>query len=624
MISKKKNKIVINGVSYKKDIDTIKLRNRYYLKSDVELDTFTNEYELKKNLDFYLGLDNQIHYTSKLIYIKLPNNTIYKTCESILKDYKSIVLNPIDFSEYISTDMYYSFPSFKYTPNKKIYNIDHYNKTLAPYTSQNLPSAYDFLKSYTYGFELETTGIPLNEKFSNDSGFAMLYDGSINGPEYVSSVMKSSNFHHLNDFMKILKSISLHDSSCSFHIHIGNIQYSDDSLLSMYSLFQRLQEDLNLLIAPYKKDYMYLAGKQKDHCQNLPLISPCTINDLKELFYIKNCSRSDLRDYITRGDKWNMRGRYYAVNFLNYICKDYPNNTVEIRSLQMSFSFDYILTWLIINVAIIKYATENIKTVLDKKIKIQLEDCLQYSITDSSLLSIVLENIKNIKNTIYRKKYIEHSMLTNTILLDTLLQNTVLSYNLYPDTSKNFRDKATYLDHDIYYTKIINDVQEYSTDTIVTSYSRSLDGLSLSGLISEISATIRDLISRDQYTPSSSCVKITEKDIFTKDKKKQLYDIDFTIYIINGVVYLVYRENNNIRKIHTFPVPKKKPVSNISYNYILDNINSIPFDSAWRTTQAQAPTTGGRIWEEPNSLEQDNNSDDDEDFLDEPLNDDED
>lgn len=570
-MSLKKNKIVIDDISYKKDIDTIKIRNRYYLKKDVAIDSYTKEYELKKNLIFYLAFDNTIQYTSKPILIKLPNGTTYTSCASILNDHEELIINPLNLSEYISLDMFYSFPSHKFAPSRKIYNIEHYSRPIKDYTDKDLPSAYDFLKSYTYGFELETTGLPLDEKFVNDSGFAMLYDGSINGPEYTTAVMKSSNFHHLNDFMKILKSISSHDSTCSFHIHIGNVPYSDTSLKAMYSLFQRLQEDLNLLIAPYKKDYMYLAQKQKDHCQNLPLISPCEVSDIKELFHLRDYTTQDLRSYITRGDKWNMRGRYYSVNFLNYICKEFPNNTVEIRSLQMTFNFDYILTWLMINVAIIKYATEQSKTVLDKKVKIQLEDCLEYAIKDPNLLSLVLYNIRDIKNTIYRKKYIEHSMLTNTHILDSILNNNIKSYNISTNNYNNFGDKVSKLDNTDYYKYLINDIKEYTLDTLVTGYSKSFNGISVSGITSELHVSLRSLINQGIYKPSSNFVYISTENIVTKDKKPLLNsNTDISIYIINNIGYIVYKEDGEISRIYTCPIPQKRTFtySNISSNDI--------------------------------------------------------
>lgn len=589
-MSLKKNKIVIDGISYRKDIDTIKLRNRYYLKKDVAKDTYTKEYELKKNLVFYLSFDNTIQYTSKPIAIKLSNDAIYTSCESILKDHEELVLNPLNLSEYISLDMSYTFPNHKFTPDRKIYNIEHYSRPIKEYTDKELPSAYDFLKSYTYGFELETTGVPLDEKFTNNSGFAMLYDGSITGPEYTTAIMKSSNFHHLYDFMKLLSSVSSHDSTCSFHIHIGNVAYSDINLKAMYSLFQRLQEDLNLLIAPYKKDYMYLAQKQKDHCQNLPLMSPCEVSDIKELFNLRDYSTQDLRSYITRGDKWNMRGRYYSVNFLNYLCKEFPNNTVEIRSLQMTFNFDYVLTWLMINVAIIKYATEQSKTVLDKKVKIQLEDCLEYAIKDSSLLSVILRNIRDIKNTIYRKKYIEHSMLTNTHLLDSILHNTIHSYNISTTNYNNFSKKFNNLDFNDYYKYLIEDVKNYASDTLITGYNRPFSGMSLSGTMSELAVSIRSLISNGLYIPSSNLVHIISKNILTKDSKPLLAsNVDISIYIINNTGYIVYKENGIIMKIHNFVVPKKH----------VPTYANIVLDSGW------TPASGGyRIFGETNPLEE--------------------
>lgn len=418
---KSKTVVVIDDKSYIPEVTAFKVRNKWTPKELLELDTYTNNLDLKSKLQSYIDIDNIEKFTSELINIELPNRKIISICKSKLNIYnKELIIHPLNKNKYIILGQSYRFkPTSKFQQSSKVYSVEQSKDELEPYTS--IENDLSFLKDYTFGVELETVGVPLQKSEANALGFHELYDGSIIGPEYTTGIMTYNNFHHLEYFLKLLKTTSLHDHTCSLHIHVGNVKYSDSNLCSIYSLFQRLQEDLNLLIAPYKKDYKFLYNKQKDHCQNLPLIPDLNATAIKDLFKLPH--RSDLTEYIARSNKWNLLGRYYTVNFLNYICKQFPNNTIELRSLQMSFNYDYVLTWLIINTAIIDYATKNSKKVLDKREKIQIEDVLSHFITNEKILQKVLNNYHKIKNIIYNKKYLDNDLNTNSMYLDDNLSS---------------------------------------------------------------------------------------------------------------------------------------------------------------------------------------------------------
>lgn len=417
-------KVIINGRKYIPNMEVFKVRNKWTLAEKTAMDTFTGKLDLITNLSAYVDIDNIIKYSSNLITVELPKLVIVSICKSRLDDFKNqLIPHPTDNNKYVILGKNYNFNrSDRFQPKNKTYSVTESKDKLAPYTE--LENGLDFLQKYTYGIELETVGLDINKQEVNTLGFHELYDGSITGPEYATDVMKYNNLHHVEYFLKLLKTVSKHDHTCSLHIHIGNVEYNPDNLCAIYSLFQRLQEDLNLLIAPYKKDYKFLYEKQKDHCQNLPLVPKLTEVDIKELFRLPT-SKADLLLYITRSSKWNLLGRYYTVNFLNYICKHFPNNTIECRSLQMTFNYDYALTWLIINTSIIHYAINNIKKVLDKKEKIQIEDCLNYLISDPIILERVTSNYHKIKNIIYSRKYLDSDYNTNSMLLDECLRDLV-------------------------------------------------------------------------------------------------------------------------------------------------------------------------------------------------------
>lgn len=405
-----KNLVELGGKQYEKNVTAFKVRNRWAPLDKLEIDNVTKEYDFKTSLLPYQDFDNKTKYTSNLVRVNLVGKRVEICFKEIEKELGSFIYYNDEY--YFLGEDYKLAPRSKYSPSTKIYNASDSKEIVAKVES--IDNNLSFLKNYTFGIELETSGVALKSLASNH-GFYELYDGSISGPEYASRVLKYDNFHIIERFLLILKTMSSFNANCSLHIHVGNIEYSSDNLCAIYSLFQRLQEDLNLLIAPYKKDYNFLYGKQKDHCKNLPLIPDISESNIMSLFKL-DCNEDYSDEHpINTTSKWNIDGRYYAVNFVNYICKDYPNNTIEIRSLQMTFDYNYFLTWLIINTSIIDYAIKNTEKILNRKEKIQVEDCLQNLPED--ILKKVLFNYRTIKNKIYSLKYINGNLNTS-ILVD--------------------------------------------------------------------------------------------------------------------------------------------------------------------------------------------------------------
>jgi hypothetical protein len=422
-----KNLVELDGTSYIKDVTAFKVRNRWVPLDKLEKDNFTGQFDLKSNLLPYTDFDNKTKYTSCLVKINLGKKVIELCKNEIIDNIDSFIVMK---DQYYFLGHKYEIPvRSRFSPSTKVYSVDNASDTVGEVPS--IENNLSFLSKYTFGVELETTGSSI-KSLASEHGFYELYDGSINGPEYASRVLRYDNLHIVERFLLILRTLSDFNGYCSLHIHIGNIEYSSDNLCAIYSLFQRLQEDLNLLIAPYKKDYNFLYGKQKDHCKNLPLIPNINEDSILTLFKL-NPGEDYSNDHpIHKTSKWNLEGRYYAVNFLNYICKDYPDNTIEIRSLQMTFNYDYFLTWLIINVSIIDYAIKNTKKILNKKEKIQVEDCLVD--LPSDILETILFNYRTIKNKIYSLKYINGNLNPNIRVDDHLQLRSIFPSKIKIDT----------------------------------------------------------------------------------------------------------------------------------------------------------------------------------------------
>lgn len=428
-------RIKIGDKVYTKDVTAFLVDGTWLPKKEAVIDNFTQKYSKKETLTEVLDLENNLSiYTSAPVNLYLNGNT-FKVCKSFIQNNDEFILDP-NFSSknnnYISIFDKNIRGNRKYSPGTKIYSIATYDKKLTPY--KNIPNPLDFI-TYTFGFETETSSGELNCDYTASMGFANIYDGSITGVEYVSNPMTSRNFHYLHNFLATAKVATNIDKFCSLHIHIGNVPKSDEYLLSLYTLFQRLTDELNQLIVPYKKDVKFLMDKLntagRDHCKNLPKLAEKNVESIYKLFRISGLAKDQLEKYITGTNKWNVEGRYYSVNFMNYICKD-ENNTVEIRSLQSTYNFDYIITWLLINTSIIDFAVKNHRKVLDNKEKIELSDCLEAYIDDKEILNICLRNILILKNYYYNNYYYDNNTLLDLKQVESYLDRNLISYNLYP------------------------------------------------------------------------------------------------------------------------------------------------------------------------------------------------
>ena len=434
-ISKKlrSNQVEIEGKVYTKNVGAFLYNNEYRPKSEFRIDSYTNELKHISTLNKYVDpIIKKILYTSnKLVNLYISGHTL-KVCKSFVDNDEFILLD----SEIGTIDTYGSkfdkiiLTSRKYQPERKIYSIKDYEfRNSKPLLSINNKLSWI---NYTYGFELETSVGKVSEDTSNELGFATLYDGSINGVEYVSKVFNTDKFHYLHKFLSISNVLTNIDRFCSLHIHIGNIPKSDRNLLSIYVLFQRLTDELNQLIAPYKKDINFLSEKLqkngRDHCKNLPKLIN---NDVSEIYkLLKLNGINDLENYISNTHKWNLQGRYYTVNFINYICKE-ESNTIEIRSLQSTYNFDYIITWLLINTAIVDYAINNQDKILNSKEKIELNDCLEHYIQDAKILKTLKSNIFNIRNIFYNYYYHNNNSLNDPYYIDKIINSEILSYDIF-------------------------------------------------------------------------------------------------------------------------------------------------------------------------------------------------
>lgn len=411
------------------DRDIFKINNSYVLEANTGIDQATGLRFNKSNMgdislvlleDDFLGYSSIVKYKFVRRYPASLKYVVRGCFDGYLAPYYSPNWKKNEkMFEYFGIVAEFSEEAMLYLEQSKLNAIrTHkiYNTTQYPeftkLSKSLLPSndKFSFLPgNYTYGFEIETSLGQFLQTNPIDYGFVTLYDGSISGHEYASIPIEKDKLLNIERFCKVLKKTHLTNKYCSVHIHIGNIPFSHDLLLALYSIFYRIQDELHEICSPYKKDLNYLAnkfrGEAKDHCQYLPKLPELSVNNICDVFFRelkispKDFRTSRSQEILEGTNKWNIHGRYFFTNFVNYCLKE--GGTLELRLLQGTFNYDRIFNWLAINMAVINFAINNTELILKAKDKIFLEDCLSYTYKSNPK---VLETLKN---------YIIDTKLTN-------------------------------------------------------------------------------------------------------------------------------------------------------------------------------------------------------------------
>jgi len=456
--------VKLNDAFYQYNVDIFNIDGTWWKDSLTALDIATGNRVVKQNSNLHDVFDKNFTLQKSSVFFgyffdpknagkevkeKLINTSIPGV--SYIKYYDPSCKNDANLQSMLKMDIpvmmepkYLKHLSTKVLPavrpsNDRVYSCSSHKgfKTLAAdMNSGKFPSSkrFDFLPGdYSYGIELETSeGQFILDKPEN-YGFVTLYDGSISGHEYASVPMKAKDLENVKSFCEVLQQNHLTNRFCSVHIHVGNVPYSERQLLALYSLFYRLQDELHAIVSPFKKDLTFLTnkikGESKDHCQYLPKLPVLDIDHFNNAFFgwakvtPKQYRTAEAGKILSGTNKWNVESRYFFVNFTNYCLQS--NGTIELRLLQGSLSFDRILNWLAINMAIIQYATKNIDKILLAKEKIFMEDCINevYSEDIAGVLNAYTKEVttdnfyhKMQKDNKSADKYFANEKIANTII----------------------------------------------------------------------------------------------------------------------------------------------------------------------------------------------------------------
>ena len=297
-------------------------------------------------------------------------------------------------------------------PRNQGYNIEdnaaEFEEKCQLYQNYNTPISKKarifarYLGNITYGSEIETITGYLPDYVQNRYGIVVCRDGSLKasdgsqGSEYTTiPVSGAKGLVSLSETCKEISKRNIIDHHCAFHIHIGNVDTSRTTLVTLYKLILQIQDEIFKMFPYYKIDEQKYAGKEKNYCNKLMRLSigNC-IAETKEEYegYIDSAYKRIFsflaektppnKEFNRRNGKhpkaakWERHNRYFWVNFMNAFFS--KRNTIEFRLHTGTTNSQKAINWLFICNAIVKTAMSHSREILTGSKVFTLYDVLSY------------------------------------------------------------------------------------------------------------------------------------------------------------------------------------------------------------------------------------------------------
>jgi hypothetical protein len=298
----------------------------------------------------------------------------------------------------------YRFP-FEYSSGRMIPEfIPTFQKHFSPITKLINTHRLKFLSKYTWGVEFETSKGTIPERFLWPNGLIACRDGSISGFEYVTIPLQGKKgIQAIYNSCALLQKYTAINANNALHIHVGNYPISMKSIIAIYRLGTRIQNEIYSMFPAYYHDTAIF--KHKSYCGPLKNISS-SLSDYKNVFY-------KLYEQISGGypfeafdgrehpmdrsgnHKWNINPRYKYLNIIPLIFGN--KRTVEFRVHTPTANPNKVIYWLFILIAILEFARKHQNELIANRISI--DTSLDYMITehysgDRTLASNLIEYIK--------------------------------------------------------------------------------------------------------------------------------------------------------------------------------------------------------------------------------------
>jgi len=269
--------------------------------------------------------------------------------------------------------------------------------------------AYKLLSDYTFGVEFETSKGAIPERFLKPNGLIACRDGSISGFEYTTVPLQGgTGIQAIISSCNLLKKYCSCSPNESLHIHIGNYPKTAKALASLYRLGLLIQHDVYSIFPYYYSNTAEF--KRKSYCGPLPdfAISNDNANDIFNEMYIWLSGGNKFSKFPTGPhpldrtgqQKWQITPRYVWLNFIPMLWGG--RGTIEFRCHIPTISYQKVINWLFITVAILEYAKTHVATLTSTTLydlnKITLAEILT-EIYPQNISEILVGYVKE------RKKY---------------------------------------------------------------------------------------------------------------------------------------------------------------------------------------------------------------------------
>ena len=247
----------------------------------------------------------------------------------------------------------------KHTFNYPIERCYNFSKLyLKPKDIKLVPDEeFVYIKDFTFGLEYETCGGNIPWLRCIDTNLVPLYDGSINGHEYVTFPLTYVDLPVIKQHLKLLEKYTFYDKNCSLHIHFGNFPINNSCIDRLCKFWYHFQWS----ISKYIPEYSYYVERYKSNGKAYNKPFPC-IRSLSAFYkrFTGNEYNDDQSFYLpnsydsTEERKWEVHGRYFNMNIMHLISGD-THKTVEFRFLRPTTDYSEIKWYLLILSAFLKY-----------------------------------------------------------------------------------------------------------------------------------------------------------------------------------------------------------------------------------------------------------------------------
>lgn len=216
---------------------------------------------------------------------------------------------------------------------------------------------FKYINKFTIGLEYETCGGNIPWIDCLDKNLIPLYDGSINGHEYVTFPLKNTELSIIKLHLKLLEKYTLYDLNCSLHIHFGNFPITYEKISDLCKYWYHFQIELKKYIPAFS--YNTELYKSNGKAYNKPWRK---LNNLSQFYekYTGNIYEDENSFYLPNvfdqdeNRKWEVKGRYFNMNIMHLISGN-NHKTVEFRFLRPTTCYSEIKWYLLVLSAFLNY-----------------------------------------------------------------------------------------------------------------------------------------------------------------------------------------------------------------------------------------------------------------------------